>query len=114
VRNDSLADKHLQTIRKLCEPSVIALVSVSEAFLRTARGLLAPTLEGRHTLLEVLWPGNGARDLGAADLVLCDSITFEKVQHPRRILYRLIVPSSMAYIVSAMNSYFESSKAVTY
>jgi hypothetical protein len=36
------------------------------------------------------------------------------VQHPRHILYRLIVPSSIDYILSAMNSYGESSKAVTY
>jgi hypothetical protein len=92
---------------------VIALVSVSEAFLRTARGLLAPALENRHTLLEVLWPAKRAADLRAADLVFCDSITFEKVQHPRSALYRLIVPSSIDYIVSAMTSYFESSKAVT-
>ncbi len=110
----SLADEHLQKIRKLYEPSVIGLVSVSEAFLKTARGLLAPALENRHTLLEVLWPAKRATDLRAADLVFCDSITFDKVKHPRRALYRLIVPSSIDYIVSAMNSYFESSKAVTY
>jgi DNA-binding transcriptional regulator YhcF (GntR family) len=110
----SQADEHLHTIRKLREPSVIALISVSEAFLRTARGLLAPSLENRHTLLEVLWPAKRAADLRAADLAFCDSITFEKMQHPQRVLYRLIVPSSIDYIVSAMNSYFESSKAVTY
>jgi GntR family transcriptional regulator len=110
----SLADEHLQKIRKLQQPSVIALVSVSEAFLRTARGLLAPALENRHTLLEFLWPTKRAGDLRAGDIVFCDSITFQNVKHPQRMLYRLIVQSSIDYIVSAMNSYFESSKAVTY
>jgi DNA-binding transcriptional regulator YhcF (GntR family) len=110
----SLADEYLQKIRKLREPSVIALVSVSEAFVRTARGLLAPVLESRHTLLEIPWPAKRPTDLRAADLVFCDSITFDKVQHPRRMLYRLIVQSSIDYIVSAMNSYLESSKADTY
>ncbi len=100
-----VADEHLGMIRNLRQPSIIALVSVSEVFLKTARGLLAPFSERRHTLCEFLWPLKKAADIGAADLVFCDSIAFEKVKHPKRVLYRLIVPSSIEYIVTAMESY---------
>jgi len=74
-----VADEHLRMIQNLREPSIIALVSVSEIFLKTAQGLLAPILESRHTLLEFIWPLKKASDIGAADLVFCDSITFERV-----------------------------------
>jgi hypothetical protein len=33
---------------------------------------------------------------------------------PGRVLNRLIMPASIDYVLPAMNSYFESSKAVTY
>ena len=46
------ADEHLERLRKLVQPSVIAVVSVSPAFLKTARGLLAPALGRRHEVLE--------------------------------------------------------------
>jgi len=100
-----VADEHLRMIRNLRQPSIVALVSVSEVFLKTARGLLAPLVEGRHTLCEFLWPLKRAADIRAADMVLCDSVAFEKVKHPQRVLYRLIVPSSIEYILTAMESY---------
>jgi DNA-binding transcriptional regulator YhcF (GntR family) len=100
-----VADEHLSMIRNLREPSIVALVSVSEVFLKTARGLLAPILEGRHTLCEFVWPLKRASDVRSADLVFCDSIAFEHIKHPRRVLYHLIVPSSLKYIATAMESY---------
>jgi DNA-binding transcriptional regulator YhcF (GntR family) len=100
-----VADDHLSMISNLREPSIVALVSVSEVFLKTARGLLAPILEGRHTLCEFVWPLKKAMDVRSADLVFCDSIAFEHVKHPRRVLYHLIVPSSLEYIATAMESY---------
>jgi len=100
-----VADEHLRMIQNLREPSIIALVSVSEIFLKTAQGLLAPILESRHTLLEFIWPLKKASDIGAADLVFCDSITFERVKHPKRVLYHLIVPSALQYVATAMESY---------
>jgi DNA-binding transcriptional regulator YhcF (GntR family) len=106
----SVADEHIQTIRNLSEPSLVGLVSVSAVFLQTARGVLAPVLADRHTLSEFLWPMKRPADLRSADLVLCDSIAFEKLKHPNRVLYRLIVPSSIDYLVSAVNSYTHSSK----
>ena len=100
-----VADEHLRMIQNLREPSIIALVSVSEIFLKTAQGLLAPILESRHTLLEFIWPLKKASDIGAADLVFCDSITFERLKHPKRVLYHLIVPSALQYVATAMESY---------
>ena len=57
-----VADEHLRMIRDLRQPSIIALVSVSEIFLKTARGLLAPLVEGRHTLCEFPWPLKSSRE----------------------------------------------------
>jgi DNA-binding transcriptional regulator YhcF (GntR family) len=101
------ADEHLHMIRNLEQPSVIALVSVSKVFLQTARGVLAPSLEDRHTLSEFVWPMKKGSDIRAADLVFCDSIAFEQVKHPKRVLYRLIVPSSLQYVAAAMKSYYQ-------
>jgi hypothetical protein len=50
------ADEHLVLIRRLAEPSVIGVASVSKTFLRTARGLLAPVTGRRLALLEFLLP----------------------------------------------------------
>ena len=40
-----------------------------------------------------------------ADLVFCDSIASEQVKHPRSFAYRLIAPSSLEYVTTAMESY---------
>src|SRR5207249_7565217 len=99
------ADEQVDAVRKLREPSVIAVVSVSSVFLKTARGLLAPALERRHTLCEYLVPLEKPSALRAADLVFCDSIAFKQVHHPRSIAYRLVAPSSLEYVTTAMQSY---------
>lgn len=101
----SVADEHLAMIRQLRHPSIIALVSVSEVFLKTAVGLLAPCCEGRHTLCDFRWPLRKPTDVRAADLVFCDSVAFEKLKHPKRVLHRLVTSSSIEYIVTAMEAY---------
>ncbi len=101
----SAADEQVKMVRKLHEPSVIAVASVSSVFLNTARGVLAPALERRHTLSEHLVPLEKPSALRAADLVFCDSIAFEQVKHPRSLAYRLIAPSSLEYVTTAMESY---------
>jgi DNA-binding transcriptional regulator YhcF (GntR family) len=50
------AAEHLERIRKLTEPSVIAVVSVSRAFLTTARSLLA-----RPSGAAMRWPSTSCR-----------------------------------------------------
>jgi hypothetical protein len=101
----SAADEQVDMVRKLREPSVIAAISISKVFLNTARGLLAPALEQRHTLCEYLLPVERPSDLRAADLAFCDSVAFERVKHPKRIVYRLVAPSSLEYVTTAMESY---------
>jgi len=62
-------------------------------------------LERRHTLCEYLVPLEKPSALRAADLVFCDSIASEQVKHPRSFAYRLIAPSSLEYVTTAMESY---------
>ncbi len=99
------ADEHLERIRKLVQPSVIAVVSVSPAFLKTARGLLAPALGRRHEVLELTFPLRDAKAVQAADLVFADSVARPRIKHPRIFLCRLIAPASMDYVHTAMMSY---------
>ncbi len=50
----SSADSHLHLIRGLERPSLIALVSISEYFLKTAGAVLAPATGKRHSIREHL------------------------------------------------------------
>ena len=43
-------------------------------------------------------------DLGAIDLLFCDSVTYAAVKHPRRIMYRLLSDESLRDIASAAES----------
>ena len=65
----SSADPHLDLIRCLERSSVIALVSVSEYFLRTARAVLAPAAGSRHSMREYLLSDNEEDLQAVADLV---------------------------------------------
>ena len=77
----SPADEQVGKIRTFSKPSTIALVSISEFLILTARGLLAPVLGRQHTMREYLLPAESPGTLAAADLVICDSITCRRVQH---------------------------------
>ncbi len=102
------AKEHLERIGRLQEPSVIAVVSISQTFLRTAQAVLAPSLGARHTLaLTHLAPQRreaGREALRGADLVFCDSAAIRSIKHPRRIHYQLLAPDSLASLKSAMES----------
>jgi len=101
----SVADEQLEFLRKLQQPSIVAVVSVSEVFLKTARSLLAPALGQSHTLLEFNFPLVDPAALKAVDLVLADSIVRRQVKHPNVIQYQLIRPSSLEYLATALKSY---------
>jgi len=45
-----------------------------------------------------------AADLGAIDLLFCDSMTYAAVKHPRRIMYRLLSDESLREIACAAES----------
>jgi DNA-binding transcriptional regulator YhcF (GntR family) len=94
------ADGHVELIRTLREPSVIGVVSVSEALLRTARGLLAPALGERHTFREFLLSRKGKADLRAVDVAFCDSLAMPVVRCRRKIHYRLIAPGCLEDLVA--------------
>ena len=104
----SAADEQLALIRGLSQPSIIAVVSASEVFLKTATSLLAPALGERHTLCEFRFPLDNPDALTAVDLVFADSIVCSEIKRARIIQYRLIRPSSLEYLVNAMNSYKQS------
>ncbi len=98
------ADEHLERIRTLTDPSVIAVVSVSRTFLSTARSFLAPALGRRHTLAEYLLPLPSRQALRAADLIFCDSLAVRSLKLSRSVPYRLIAPASLEYLANAFKS----------
>jgi hypothetical protein len=102
----SSADEHLERIRQLQQPSLIAVVSVSEYFLEMARGILAPAVGGRHSLCEYRMSGDRLDAPGAADLILCDLVTYPllRPKYSRSLVIRhnLISPACLAEIGAIM------------
>jgi hypothetical protein len=101
----SAADEHLDLLRRLDQPSVVCVVSVSRVFLQTARSLLAPALGRHHVMRDFLFRPDGPKSLRAADLVFADSIARSQFKHSKVFEYRLIAPSSLEYVRTAMRSY---------
>jgi DNA-binding transcriptional regulator YhcF (GntR family) len=97
----SQAAEHLDLIRKLKNPSIVAVVSVSESLLRTARSLLAPAIGRKHTLNEILVMKDAPVTLGTVDLVFCDTITVSLVRSRRKVHYRLIATSCLEHLASS-------------
>ena len=87
------ADQHLDLIRRLKKPSIIAAVSVSESLLKTARSLFAPAIGRRHTFREFLLPQSERIELPGIDVAFCDSLAMHTVSCRRKIHYRLVAPS---------------------
>ena len=98
----SVADQHVQMVRQLREPSVIAVVSVSELFLQTARGLLAAAVGRQHTMREFFLPAEKSINLDAADVVFCDTIARRQVKAPKTVPYRLISSASLEHLASTI------------
>ncbi len=91
----SSVDEHIETIRSLTEPSLIALVSVSRYFLEVARAVLAPVAGQRHSLQEYLLTSARGEFRGeAADIFLCDlmaeRVVRTQVNGKNVLLYRAI------------------------
>ena len=98
----SRAGEHVDLIRKLQNPSIVAIVSVSESVLRTARSFLAPELGNKHILKELLVAQKTPIKLDAADLVFCDSITHSIVRSRRKVHYRLIAADCLEHIAASL------------
>jgi DNA-binding transcriptional regulator YhcF (GntR family) len=101
----SRASEEVDLIRKLQNPSIVAVVSVSESLLKTARSFLAPELGDRHTLKEKLVAQDIPISLGAVDLAFCDSITISLVRSRHKARYRLIATGCLEYIAATLNQY---------
>jgi hypothetical protein len=102
----SSADEHLERIRRLQQPSLIAVVSVSKYFLEMARALFAPVIGGRHSLHEHLMSGDTPEAPGLADLMVCDLVTYPvlRPKYPRSLVVRhdLISPACLEEIGAIM------------
>jgi DNA-binding transcriptional regulator YhcF (GntR family) len=97
----SQAAEHVDLIRKLKNPSIVAVVSVSESLLRTARGLLAPAMGRKHSFNEILVAKDAPVDLGTVDLVFCDTITVSMVRSRRKVHYRLLATACLEHLASS-------------
>lgn len=98
------AVQEVALVQRLREPSAIAVVSVSELFLQTARALFAPALGDRHSLREFLVPREKPRTLASFSFVFCDSITRRQVKAKNLIHYRLVSAAAFEYIRNAIAS----------
>lgn len=96
------AEQHVALVRKLKEPSAIAVVSVSEIFLQTAQGLLAPALGRRHTLRKFFLPSEKPSTLNAFSIVFCDSICRRNLKARNLVDYRLISMESLTHLARRM------------
>ena len=98
----SSGSEQLEMVRQLREPSIIAVVSISEFVLQTARGVLAPVVGQRHTLQQYLLPQQNPGSLDAADLVICDMIATRRVEARRVVPYRLVSSACLKLVAEAM------------
>jgi hypothetical protein len=100
----STVDEHIKTIQELQKPSTIAVVSISQAVLNTARGILAPVVGDRHSMREYLLPCENLRRLEVTDLVLCDMIAHRRVRARKLLPYRLVSPTCLKQLSTAMEA----------
>jgi DNA-binding transcriptional regulator YhcF (GntR family) len=98
----SRADEHVEMIRKLKQPSIIAVVSISESLLKTARGLFAPAISRKHVVQEILLSIDERMKLEGVDLAFCDSLAMSLVSCRRKIHYQLIPSDCLEYLAAAV------------
>jgi len=102
----SSAETHFDVVRKLKGPSVIAVVSISESFVKIACGLLGHMVGTRHTLIDCLLSDQRLSRIPSADLLFCDAILLPRLRADNRkkniIAYNLISPECLDQIVAMM------------
>jgi len=92
------ADEHLDAIRLMKDSGTVAVASYSQAFLRTARGLIKGVLGEKHSYREFLFPMRGRGDFRAMDLVFCDSLTVQQLKCRNKRHYKLLAPEFLAIL----------------
>ena len=102
----SSAEEHFDIVRKLKKPSVVAVVSISEAFVKVACGLLGHMIGTRHTLIDCLCSEQKPSRIPSADLLFCDAILFRRLRADNRkknvIPYNLISPECLDQIAATI------------
>lgn len=104
------ADPYVDRVRELGEPSVIAVVSVSRQFLRTALPVFASAADGRHSFCEFLLPLESPDALRAADIVFCDTIARRQIKAPTLVHCRLLSTACLDSLAATMTSPTSSHK----
>lgn len=99
----SRADEHVNLIHNLKNPSTIAVASVSESVLKTARGLLAAAVSRKHSFQEVLLLSNDRIELKGIDLAFCDSLAVSLISCQKKIHYRLVDPACLKYLRATLS-----------
>jgi DNA-binding transcriptional regulator YhcF (GntR family) len=99
----SQASDHVDLIRSLKRPSIIAAVSISESLLKTARSLFAPAIGRRHAFREYPLPQSGRLELTGTDVAFCDSLSMSAVNCRRKVQYRLVDPACLVDLVHAID-----------
>ena len=104
----SSAESHLESVRKLTRPSIVAVASVSEYFLMVAGGLLGPVLKTRHTLINCLVVEDETKRIPTADILFCDAIVWARLNGTKHrknsIRYSLIAQDCLNQLASAISS----------
>ena len=96
------ADRHLDLIRKLKNPSIVAAMSVSESMLKTARSLFAPVIGRKHSFRAVLLSRKGRIDLRGIDIAFCDSVAISAVSCRHKVHYQLLDPDCLEHLVTTV------------
>jgi DNA-binding transcriptional regulator YhcF (GntR family) len=98
----SRADEHVERIRKLKQPSIIAFASISESLLKTAQGLFASAIGRKHVFQEVLLSVDERMKLAGVDLAFCDSLAMSLVSCRRKVHYQLVPSDCLEYLAAAV------------
>jgi hypothetical protein len=99
----SRADEQVDLIRNLKSPSIVAVASVSESLLKTARSLLAPAIARKHTFQEFLLSSTDPIKLNGVDLAFCDSLSLPLVSCRYKVHYQLIDVACLKYLGASLN-----------
>jgi DNA-binding transcriptional regulator YhcF (GntR family) len=96
------ADRHVEFIRKLKKPSIVAAVSASECMLKTARSLFASAIGRKHAFQAILFSRKGRTDVRGIDLAFCDSLAYNAVACRHKIHYRLVDPKCLEHLAMTL------------
>jgi GntR family transcriptional regulator len=107
------AAQYVKLVRELRTPSIVAVVSISESLLKTARGVFASALGRRHTFRECLVRTGEAVELVGVDVVFCDSATITRATKVHPVHYRLVAEDSLEGLAKSLGLHRHKEKKAT-